>query len=176
MAAPQTDLNLEGLHTLWSRAEQQLSGWQSISLRLPSSANAPLVFTIDQGNGGQPQKRAQLTLNRTTGEVVRWEPFSSMTLGRRLRMVLQFAHTGEVAGIIGQTIAGVVSAGASLLVYTGLALSWRRFRAWQARRRSQESIETTLRTESADEESGPLSPHYQAEAQGFEASSRPLSE
>ena len=113
-------------------------------MRLPSSAEAPLAFTIDQGNGGQPQKRSQLTLNRATGEVVRWEPFSSMTLGRRLRMVLRFAHTGEVLGIIGQTIAGAVSAGASVLVYTGLALSWRRFRAWQARRCSLELIETTM--------------------------------
>ena len=159
-SSPPVDLNLEGLDALWTLAEQQLNGWQSISWRLPSSANASLVFTIDQGNGGQPQRRAQLTLNRTTGEVVRWEPFSSMTLGRRLRMVLRFAHTGEVVGIIGQTIAGVVSAGASVLVYTGLALSWRRFRAWQARRCLQESIETTMRTELPDPRSGSLSPRY----------------
>jgi uncharacterized iron-regulated membrane protein len=137
MAPPPRDLNLEGFDALWSQAEQQLGGWLSISLRLPSSENAPLAFTIDQGNGGQPKKRAQLTLNRATGEIVRWEPFSSMTLGRRLRMVLRFAHTGEVVGILGQTIAGAVSAGASVLVYTGFALSWRRLRAWQARRRSQ---------------------------------------
>jgi uncharacterized iron-regulated membrane protein len=170
------DLTLDGFDTLWSRAEQQLAGWQSITLRLPSSTNAPLAFTIDQGSGGQPQKRAQLTLTRTTGEVVRWEPFSSMTLGRRLRMVLRFAHTGEVVGIIGQTIAGVVSAGASVLVYTGLALSWHRLRTWQVRRRSQELIETTMRTDLRDQESGSLSPHYQEGAHGFETSSRPLSE
>lgn len=171
-----TNLNLEGLDALWTRAEQQLSGWQSISLRLPSSGNAPVAFTIDQGNGGQPQKRAQLTLKRATGEVVRWEPFSTMTLGRRLRMVLRFAHTGEVVGIIGQTIAGVVSASASVLVYTGLALSWRRLRAWQARRRYQESVETAMKIQSPDQESGPLSPQYSAGQQGFEASSRPLSD
>ena len=174
-ASPPTDLQLEGLDTLWRRAEQQLSGWQSISLRLPSSANAPLVFTIDQGNGGQPQKRAQLTLNRTTGEVV-WEPFSSMTLGRRLRMVLRFAHTGEVVGIIGQTIAGVVSAGASVLVYTGLALSWRRFRAWQVRRRSPELIGATTKAESPDQGLGTLSPQYQEGPQRFESSSGPVPE
>jgi uncharacterized iron-regulated membrane protein len=175
LAPPPRDSNLEGFDTLWTRAEQQLSGWLSISLRLPSSANAPLAFTIDQGNGGQPQKRAQLTLNRATGEVVRWEPFSSMTLGRRLRMVLRFAHTGEVVGIIGQTIAGLVSAGASVLVYTGLALSWRRFRAWQARRRSEGRVDTSMATKPPDQRSGPLSPYEEA-PQGFEASSRPLSE
>ncbi len=164
-AAPPTDLNLEGFDKAWSRAEQQLAGWQSISLRLPSSANAPLVFTIDQGNGGQPQKRAQLTLNRATGEVVRWEPFSSMTLGRKLRMGLRFAHTGEVAGIVGQTIAGVVSAGASVLVYTGLALTWRRFRSWQVRRRSQGSVAAPETTESPDQASA-HSPPYREGPQG----------
>jgi len=168
LSPPPRDLNLDSFDALWSRAEQQLAGWQSISLRLPSSTNAPLVFTIDQGNGGQPQKRAQLTLNHATGEVVRWEPFSSMTLGRRLRMVLRFAHTGEVVGIVGQTIAGAVSAGASVLVYTGLALSWRRLRAWQARKRSQELIETTMRTDLRDPGSGSLPLHYQEEPQGFE--------
>jgi uncharacterized iron-regulated membrane protein len=137
LAAPPVDLKLEGFDKLWSRAEQQLTGWQSITLRLPNSANARLSFTIDQGNGGQPQKRAQLILDRTSGDIVRWEPFSSMTLGRRLRMVLRFAHTGEVLGFIGQTVAGLVSAGSAVLVYTGFALAWRRFRAWQVRRRSR---------------------------------------
>jgi len=145
LAPPPADLNLEGLEALWTRAEQQLGGWQSISLRLPSSTNAPLAFTIDQGNGGQPQKRAQLVLNRATGEVARWEPFSSLTLGRRLRTVLRFAHTGEVAGIIGQTIAGLVSAGGAVLVYTGLALAWRRLRAWQVRRGAKQTLEAPTR-------------------------------
>ena len=43
-------------------------------------------------------------------------------------------HTGEVLGIPGQTIAGLVSLGGCFLFYTGIALSWRRFRAWRARR------------------------------------------
>jgi len=125
---------LDGLNGLWARAEQQTNGWKSLSLRLPTSAEAPAVFTIDQGTGGEPQKRSTLTLNQTTGEVVRWEPFSSFTKGRQLRSILRFAHTGEVLGITGQTIAGLVSLGGCFLVYTGLALSLRRFLAWRARR------------------------------------------
>jgi uncharacterized iron-regulated membrane protein len=130
----ESSVNFDGLDPLLSRAELQMPGWQTINLRLPTSADAPAIFTIDQGSGGQPQKRAQLTLDRKSGEVVQWEPFSSYTAGRKLRTILRFAHTGEVAGIIGQTIAGLASLGAVFLVYTGLALSWRRFRAWVARR------------------------------------------
>lgn len=124
----------DNLNSAWARAEQQVSDWRSISLQLPTAASAPLTFNIDGGNGGQPQKRAQLVLDRATGEVVRWEPFSSYTRGRQLRSILRFAHTGEVVGIVGQTIAGLVSTGGAVLVITGLALAIRRFLAWLGRR------------------------------------------
>lgn len=125
---------LISLNQAWARAEQQVPDWQSISLRLPSKTSDPLAFTLDQGTGGQPQKRAQLVLNSQSGEVVRWEPFTSFSTGRRWRSYLRFAHTGEVAGVIGQTVAGLVSLGSVVLVWTGLALTWRRFWAWRARR------------------------------------------
>ena len=125
---------LEGLNPLWARAEQQIPGWQTITLRLPNNAEAPVAFTIDQGYAGQPHKRGQLTLNRQNGEIVKWEPFASFTKGRQLRSILRFAHTGEIGGLIGQTIAGLVTLGSVFLVWTGLALTWRRFQAWRARR------------------------------------------
>ncbi len=122
-----------GIDRLWARAEQQQPGWRSISLRLPAAAESTATFTIDLGNGGQPQKRSQLTLDRGTGEVVRWEPYASQTAGRRARSWLRFAHTGEVAGVLGQTVAGLVTAGGAVLVWTGLALAWRRFRLSRAK-------------------------------------------
>jgi len=130
---PKVDLS-NNLQPGWTRAEQQVSDWRSITLQLPTSATAPLTFNIDRGTGGQPQKRAQLVLDRPTGDVVRWEPFSSQTRGRQLRSILRFAHTGEVAGIVGQTIAALVSIGGAFLVITGLALAMRRLVAWLSRR------------------------------------------
>ena len=125
---------LAGLDLHLARAEQHVPDWRTISLRVPTSEKAPLVFTIDRGSGGQPQKRGTLTLDRATGAVVKWETFASNSLGRRVRTVLRFAHTGEVLGLPGQTIAGIASAGGAVLVYTGLALSLRRFVAWRRRR------------------------------------------
>lgn len=130
---PQVEVS-NSLNAAWLHAEQQAGDWRSITLQLPSAASAPLTFNIDRGSGGQPQKRAQLVLDRATGDVVRWEPFSSYTRGRQLRSILRFAHTGEVAGIIGQTIAGLVSTGGAVLVFTGLALAIRRFLAWVPKR------------------------------------------
>lgn len=125
---------ITGLNSLWARAEQHSPGWKSLSLRFPAAAEAPLAFTIDHGTGGEPQKRATLTLDRKTGEVAKLETFSGFTKGRQLRSFLRFAHTGEVAGIVGQTVAGLVSLGGVVLVWTGLALAWRRFWAWKTRR------------------------------------------
>lgn len=127
---------LDGIGVLAARAERQVQGWRSITLTLPKKADEPVAFNIDRGDGGQPQKRATLSLDRGTGEVKKWEPFPTQTPGRRLRSVLRFAHTGEVLGIPGQTLAGLVSLGAAFLVYTGLALTWRRFRGWISPRRS----------------------------------------
>jgi hypothetical protein len=39
-----------------------------------------------------------------------------------------------VAGVFGQTVAALASAGGAALVITGLALAWRRLRAWAERR------------------------------------------
>lgn len=127
------------LDSAWSIAERQVSEWRSITLQLPASASAPLTFNIDGGNGGQPQKRAQLVLDWTTGAVTRWEPFSSYTRGRQLRSILRFTHTGEVAGIAGQTIAGIATLGGAVLAFTGLALAFRRFYAWFSKRASRRS-------------------------------------
>jgi hypothetical protein len=74
---------LDGLDSLLVRAELQVRGWQSVTLQLPQKPEAPVVFAIDQGDGEQPQLRSQLTLDRKTGSVVRWEPYSNNSLGRR---------------------------------------------------------------------------------------------
>jgi uncharacterized iron-regulated membrane protein len=125
-------VSFDGLNRLWSRAAQ-VEGWRTVTMRLPARADSKVSFTIDYGTGGQPQKRAQLTLDRTTAAVVAWEPFDRLSAGRRLRSILRFAHTGEVLGLAGQTIAGIASFGALMLVYSGLALSLRRFLAWRRR-------------------------------------------
>lgn len=129
----QPPLALRGLDSLVARAARRLPGWRTIALTLPTSDTARVAFTIDAGSGGQPQKRAQLAFDRATGAELRWEPFAAQTTGRRVRSLLRFAHTGEAFGVVGQTIAGIVSFAAAVLVWTGLALGLRRLRSWRAR-------------------------------------------
>jgi uncharacterized iron-regulated membrane protein len=122
-----------GIDAGFVKAQQQVPGWTTINLRLPSTERAPLAFAIDTGDGGQPQLRSTLTVDRA-GTVVSYESFADQSLGRRLRSISRFAHTGEVLGLTGQTIAGVATAGAVFLVWTGISLTLRRFSGWVGRR------------------------------------------
>jgi uncharacterized iron-regulated membrane protein len=132
------EISPDAMDALWIRAEAQEKGWTTITMRMPASARAPLTFAIDRGNGGQPQVRSTLTVDRNSGSI-RFETFADQKLGARLRSLSRFAHTGEVLGVTGQTIAGLASAGASVLVCTGLALAFRRCRAWLKRRTERQT-------------------------------------
>jgi uncharacterized iron-regulated membrane protein len=138
------EISPDAMNALWIRAEAQEEGWTTITMRMPVSARAPMTFAIDRGNGGQPQVRSTLTVDRNSG-AIRYETFADQKLGARLRSLSRFAHTGEALGVTGQTIAGLASVGASVLVCTGLALAFRRFRAWLKRRTERQipAAETT---------------------------------
>jgi uncharacterized iron-regulated membrane protein len=122
------------LEPLWARAEAQVPGWIAITLRLPPSAGAPVVFVIQEPGGAHPAPRSQLALDPRSGEVVRWEPYAGQNLGRRLRAWVRPLHTGEAGGPIGQLIALAAAGGGAVLAWTGLALAWRRWRRWRRSR------------------------------------------
>ncbi|HEX3797364.1 MAG TPA: PepSY-associated TM helix domain-containing protein [Verrucomicrobiae bacterium] len=110
-----------------AKAAEQMPDWSIINLRLPQRAGAPVTISIQ--NSGSPFAfyRSQLTLNSSTGEVMKWEPFTGQNLGRKLRIWARFLHTGEALGVAGQCVAAMACAGGALLVWTGFAMAWRRF-------------------------------------------------
>lgn len=120
---------------LFAIAAGHVDAWRRITLDWPISAERGARFTIDQGNGGQPQKRHTLVLDAATGAVASWEPFDSQTPARQARSWVRFLHTGEALGIVGQTIAGLVSLTSLVMVWTGLALAYRRLVATPLRKR-----------------------------------------
>jgi uncharacterized iron-regulated membrane protein len=134
MSAPAaTTLSFDAL---FARAATQVADWKTITLTLPQPGAATVSFAIDEGNGGQPQLRHTLVLDGATGAVSSWQPFASQTPGRRARSWIRFLHTGEALGIAGQTIAGFVSLTSVIMVWTGLALAWRRLISPLFRRRA----------------------------------------
>jgi uncharacterized iron-regulated membrane protein len=120
---PPERLSLDDLLDL---AASHLDGWRTIALSIPDASADTVRFTIDRGNGGQPQYRHTLELHAQTGAVVASQPFSSLSPGRQARSFIRYLHTGEALGILGQTIAGLVSLTSIIMVWTGLALAYRR--------------------------------------------------
>ncbi|MCS7024181.1 MAG: PepSY domain-containing protein [Bryobacteraceae bacterium] len=131
-----------GLDQACRLAEQLVPAWESMSWR--AAPGPRLSLTIAGSHRGRVDLRSTLTVDRASGQVVQHETFDRLTRGRQWRLWLRFIHTGEALGFAGQTIAGVVSAGAAVLVWTGLALTLRRFRAWRQRRKQSAPVEEAV--------------------------------
>ncbi len=126
---------LQSYESLLSTAKTYREGWRTISFSLPQPGAQTITLTIDEGDGGQPQLRHSLALDRESGEESAWVPFTHQAPGVQARRWVRFLHTGEALGLAGQTIAGLASAAGAILVWTGLALALRRFFRWRARTR-----------------------------------------
>ncbi len=129
-------LELTGLDRLVEGVQKQTKGWRTISFQLPTVVDKTVAFTVDMGSGVQPQHRSTVTVDKMTGNAVKVEKFEHMDPGLRARLWLRFVHTGEYYGFLGQTIAGIASVAGAILVWTGIALSIRRFRAWTQKAQS----------------------------------------
>lgn len=100
--------------------------WRSISIQAGAEPQAVTRFRVDRSIGGQPDKVVRLTLDSGDGSVAEWRTFADSSPGSRARSIVRFLHTGEALGFVGQTLAGLASLAACFLVWTGLALAWRR--------------------------------------------------
>lgn len=134
------------LNTIWTKAEAHATDWQTISLRFPTAGEAPFAFLVDRGNGARPDKRATVNLSAKTGEVVSTETYESYNAGRKLRLWVRWVHTGEAGGFWGQTLAMLASLGGAVLVYTGFALTFRRWRNWRQGKQAQSQGEAAVTT------------------------------
>jgi uncharacterized iron-regulated membrane protein len=68
------------------------------------------------------------------------KPFGERSPGTRARLVIRFLHTGEVLGVIGQTLAGLGSIATLFLVWSGLALSYRRLVRPRLRKKTKSAV------------------------------------
>jgi uncharacterized iron-regulated membrane protein len=133
-----------GLDALVAAAQNAVPAWRILTVTPPAAGAKSVNVSIDTSAGGRPQTRTQLTLDRATAAVLKSEGYGAQSAGRRARSWLRFLHTGEALGLAGQAVAGVASAAAVLLVYTGLALAFRRWRAWVRARAHRDNVVSTV--------------------------------
>ncbi|MCP3162207.1 PepSY-associated TM helix domain-containing protein [Myxococcus qinghaiensis] len=86
-----------------------------------------VTFAVKQQDAWPLFASTQFSVDPFSGAVAKREGFADFNAGRKLRTWLRFLHTGEALGWMGQLIAALASLGGVFLVWTGLALSWRRF-------------------------------------------------
>ncbi|MFA6961220.1 MAG: PepSY-associated TM helix domain-containing protein [Opitutaceae bacterium] len=96
----------------------------------PARARGPQPYSATVRESGRWYVAAstQAVLHPFTGELLDRTGYANQSAGRQARSWLRFLHTGQALGWFGQLIAGLACVGGLVLVYTGFALSWRRFR------------------------------------------------
>lgn len=114
------------LGALLERTQEQAPGWVKISATPARNANSPVEMKINFAAAMQPTKETSWTLNPYTGEIIAERGWQQMTTQEKANQVVRRLHTGEFFGFAGQTIAAAVSLFACFMVWTGLALAWRR--------------------------------------------------
>ncbi|MEK7954021.1 PepSY-associated TM helix domain-containing protein [Luteolibacter soli] len=107
------------------------SGWETIQFQFP--AGKEIVFQVSNSHRGRPDLRESVTVDLGTAAIIKAEGFSQMSQGKRWRNWVRWIHTGEAGGWAGQLLAGLTAMAAATLVWTGLALSWRRWRRSRAK-------------------------------------------
>lgn len=144
--APPSGTRPSGPDVLILSAQIALPDWQEITLRL-GGGRGPRGGEEVKPDGPQPVSvmvkvpgawprtaSTSLSLNPFTAEVIQTETFADLSPARQFRTWTRFLHTGEALGWIGQLVAGVASLGGCVLVYTGFALTWRRWQRWRSQR------------------------------------------
>ncbi|MFV0360052.1 PepSY-associated TM helix domain-containing protein [Tropicimonas sp.] len=115
-----------GLQYVFDAAAAHTPDWNRISLALPTGGSESVDVTVDTGTGRQPTRETTLTYAQSDGSLLKETGIADRSPAMRARMWFRFVHTGEIYGLAGQTIAGLASLAAVFMVYTGLALSYRR--------------------------------------------------
>jgi uncharacterized iron-regulated membrane protein len=132
-AAGTTSTPLPSFTTLLARIAEQVPDWKHIAFRfnppLRGNTGSGETFTaaVRATNPWPPFATTNLTLHAQTGAVLRTETFASQSAGQRARRWVRLLHTGEALGWGGQLVAGIACLAGVMLVWTGLALAWRRF-------------------------------------------------
>lgn len=106
---------------------QPASDSDSPTPRRERATAQPYSATIRADDGSPAFASTQVVLNPYTAEPLSTTGYADLSTGRKLRTWMRFLHTGQALGWPGQLVAGLASLAGCVLVYTGFALSWRRF-------------------------------------------------
>ncbi len=99
----------------------------AFNLPPPGPPAKPLAVAVFEPAAFSTRGRIQLELDPWSGAVLSQVGWADRSPGLRARIWVRFLHTGEAFGLPGKILATLGSLAVLLVVWTGFALSWRRF-------------------------------------------------
>ena len=119
--------------SLIARAQKELPAWTSLTYRggSPGAAPTPATMALRTADAWPRTALTTLSLDPFTGEILKTHSYANLNAAQRVRSWTRFLHTGEALGALGQAVAALASLGGCVLVYTGFALAWHRWRRWR---------------------------------------------
>ncbi len=102
---------------------------ESIAFTLPPTGpvTKPLAVAVFEPAAFSTRGRIQLELDPWRGDLLSQVGWADRSPGLRARIWVRFLHTGEALGLAGKILASLASLALLIVVWTGFALSWRRF-------------------------------------------------
>ncbi len=137
VSVPEPGTRPVGQDVLLANIQQAIPQWETITFR-----NNQRQRGGGENAGPQPVQAAveveganllpvQVQLDSFTGDVLRQESLGDYGWRRGFRTLNRTLHTGEAFGLVGQAVALLACLSGILLVYTGFALAFRRWRNWR---------------------------------------------
>jgi uncharacterized iron-regulated membrane protein len=116
-------------NALLRAVQQRYPGWRSIVLGnlAPLARQNAVVLTVNLGQRGQPTQTYKVTIDPGTNTILKTTGWAEEDAGLRARLFARLGHSGEIVGLWGQGLALAGCLAGCVLIYTGFALSWRRF-------------------------------------------------
>lgn len=121
-----TDAPALGLDHIADRAAATVPDWYSIQVRMPREGASSVTATVSTTSSIRPDRRTSLRFDAASGEMKVEPGYAALPAARKLRSWVRGVHTGEAAGPAGQAVAAFASFAGVILVWTGIALAWRR--------------------------------------------------
>ncbi len=123
--------------TILASAQREIPEWQSMGLNLTSPEQAPgadasaklapVSIAVTVSDYMPNRAYIPVELDPRDGQVLRAIRLKDRSPGLQARIWIRFLHTGAAFGVPGKMIATLATLASLVLVYTGFALSYRRF-------------------------------------------------
>jgi uncharacterized iron-regulated membrane protein len=121
---------------LLASAAAEFPDWRSIHLYLPNTSTSsatttaplkPVSLGVTLPDFMPSRAYVPVELDPFTGEILQATRFQNRSAGLQARVWIRFLHTGGAFGLPGKIVATLATTASLFLIYTGFALSWRRF-------------------------------------------------